>query len=401
VSDRPLRIMHVIASLAPRYGGPAKVAELCSALAARGHRVEIVSTNIDGPDDLDVPLGVPLPRDGCVSTVLRVRRPRTTAFSPDVARWLRRRVRDFDVAHVHGLYLFPTLAAAHYCRRYGVPYVHQPHGGLNAYHRDHNRGRKALYELLFERRNLLGAAAIRYDSLHEQEEGIAAGFPAGVVVPPGSSVPESVDPRERQPGLVVFLGRLSEKKGLDILLEAFAEVAAGRPAVVLRIAGPDDEGIGGRIVTRARELGLADRVRLDGLVTGEAKDRLLRRAAVVVLPSADESFGAAVTEAMAYETPVVLTRGVPIYADVAAADAGLVVDRTPKAVADAVRIVLDDSARAAVLGRNARKLVASRWSWSAIARQIEQVYVDAIVRARARSSESDTALSHTRVDAVP
>lgn len=378
LTQAPLSILHVIASLAPRYGGPAKVAELCAALAARGNHVEVVSTSIDGPHDLDVPLGVPLEREGFVSTVFPVRRPRTTAFSPPLAMWLQARVATFDVVHVHGLYLFPTLAACHYCRARQVPYVFQPHGGLNAYHRGHHRGRKALYEALFERRNLRAAATIRYDSLHEQRDGLAAGFAAGVIVPPGSPVPDEVDESRRRPGLVAFLGRLSEKKGLDILLEAFAAVAADRPGARLRIAGPDDEGIGERLLARARELGLADRVALEGLVTDDAKARLLAEASVVALPSADESFGAAVTEAMAYATPVVLTRGVPIHADIAAADAGLVVERNAGAVAEGLRILLDDRRRASVLGRNGRALVAERWSWEAVARDVEGVYRDVV-----------------------
>lgn len=374
MSERPLRILHVIASLAPRYGGPAKVAELCAALAARGHQVHVVSTNIDGPGLLDAPVERPVSSAGFTSTVFRVRRPRSTACCPGIARWLHSHVSEFDVVHAHGLYLFPTLAACVSSRRQGIPYVFQPHGGLNRYHREHHHWRKRVYEALVETRNLRRAAAVRYDSVGEQREAVAVGFPAGVVIPPGSPIPAAPGAHPRSTGAVVFLGRLTQKKGLEILLEAFAGVSSSRPDRKLRIAGPDDEGIGRRLRELARERGIADRVQLDGLVLSNEKDNLLREAAVLVLPSADESFGAAVTEAMAWATPVVVTRGVPIHREIEGAGAGLVVERRAPDVARAIAAILDSPELAERLGRNGRRLVADRFSWPAVAGQVEDLY---------------------------
>jgi len=381
VSERPLSILHVVASLAPRYGGPAKVAELCEALAQRGNRVEIATTNIDGPFDLDVPIGVAVEQRGCAVTHFQVRRPRTPAMAPGLVPWLRKRVRDFDVLHVHGLYLFPTLASTFVARRSQVPYVHQPHGALTAYHRAHHPARKALYEALFERRNLRCAAAVRYDSQRERDEALARNFPRGVVIPPGAPTPPPGPREERVPGRIVFLGRLSAKKGVDVLLEALPLVIRAAPTAHLVVAGPDDEGVGEQLRERARALGVAERLTLVGLVDGQQKVDLLRTASVLAAPSIAESFGATVTEAMAVETPVVVTHGIPIHEQIDRQSAGLVVDRTPRALAAGIERILGDETLAASLGENGRLLVESEYSWAEVARRVEELYRDAISRA--------------------
>lgn len=380
MSERPLSILHVIASLAPRYGGPAKVAELCEALAERGNRVEIATTNIDGSLDMDVPIGVPVEQRGCAVTYFQVWRPRTPATAPGLVPWLRRHVRDFDVLHVHGLYLFPTLVSTFAARRAHVPYVHQPHGALTAYHRAHHAARKALYEALFERRNLRCAAAVRYDSQRERDEALARNFPHGFVIPPGTPTPPPGPRGARVPGRIVFLGRLSAKKGVDVLLEALPLVIPAAPTAHLVVAGPDDEGIGEQLRERARVLGIADRLTLLGLVTGQEKVDLLRTASVLAAPSIDESFGATVTEAMAVETPVIITRGIPIHVQIDRQSAGLVVDRTPRTIAAGIERILGDETLAANLGENGRLLVESEYSWAEVARQVEELYREAVSR---------------------
>lgn len=383
---RRLRILHVIASLAPRYGGPPKVAELAGALAALGHHVEVVTTNIDGRGTTSAPLRVPQQLHGATVRTFPVRAPRATAFCPDLARWLRRHTSDFDVAHVHGLYLFTTLAAAHCCRRAGVPYVMQPHGALDHYHRSHHRGRKALYELLVERRNLCAAAAVRWDSESERRQGHRGIGTPGFVIPPGIPLPDASALRRwrRNPGRLAYVGRLSAKKGLDVLLEAFALLGEERRDATLLLAGPDDEGLEAVLRRRAQALGIADRVLMPGPVYGEEKLRVLREACAVVLPSAAESFGAVAFEALAAGTPAIVTTAVPHHSEIAAAPAGLVVERTPTALSTAMLELLDDSRRVELLGEAGRTL-ARRYSWEAVAPRVQDMYLQ-VIRDRDRAA---------------
>src|SRR6266516_4292898 len=154
-----MRILHVIATLDPAYGGPANVVpHMCAALAQRGHRVEIFTyRNGDAKAEKSVDTG-----DGVATTWHAARGPRSYPISAAMARSLQQRISDFDVVHVHGLYRFHTLLASRLCRRRHVPYVIQAHGTLDPYHRAIRRWRKALYCLLVENGNLAAAAAIQY-----------------------------------------------------------------------------------------------------------------------------------------------------------------------------------------------------------------------------------------------
>ena len=392
MSEQPLSILHVLTSRAPRYGGPPRMAELCTALGGLGHHVELVSTTLDGPDDLAVPTGVAIQEEGFVSTAFPVVTPRSYTFSPSLVRWLWRNVERFDVVHVHSVYLFTTFAAARISAAKRVPYVWHPHGALTDHHRPRHRRRKAVYERLIEWPNARGAAGAVWESEREQVEAVEAGWPVGSVVWSGAWVPQLDRDAERRPDEVVFLGRLAEKKGVDLLVEAFARVAAIRPGARLRFVGPDDGGRAAALAARAEALGVRDRVSFEGFVGGERKKDALQRAAVHVLPSADESFGAAAIEAMAYATPVVLTKAFPFWEEACRHDACVVVDRDPASIADGILSLLNDRSRARTVGENGHAFVADRFSWERIACELTRLYTDAVARSNALREPSARAV---------
>lgn len=396
-----MRILHVIASLAPRYGGPSTVApEMCRALLDRGHQVELLTTDRDGRGRLPVPTARPVDWHGVPTTFFRAHWPHSYAASVGLGAALRKRVVEFDVVHVHSLYLFHAFAAGRWCRRVGVPYVVRPHGTLDPYHRSTHRWRKALYTTLVERRILDAAAGIQYTSTVERDHAEPLGFRSpGFVVPLGvdaSALNRSADHDvtlvERRPQLassaiVTFLGRLTHKKRLDVLLEAFGMAAAAHPDAHLVVAGPDDEGIGRLLRARISALGLDRRVWLPGLVTGEAKATLLQRSMVVVLPSEDENFAVSVVEAMATGCPVVVTDGVALHREIADSRAGLVVPLQAEAVCAAICRLMEDQALATSMGDRGRSLVQSRFLWSVVAVELERMYEQAIERSAGRGDE--------------
>jgi glycosyltransferase involved in cell wall biosynthesis len=375
-----LRILHVIGSLDPRYGGPSiATPRMCAALAARGHHVELLTTSPDGPAEMSV--------DGVAVAYRRLHWPLNWGASAGLGRWLHRRVREFDVVHIHGLYLFHTWWAARCCRRAGVPYVVSPHGTLDPWHLAHHRWRKAIYTWLLEARLLRAAAAMHYASAVEHEHAIRhlGPVPRGFVVPLGVDSP----PARRAAGdgglfvrhpeladctLVCFLGRITAKKRVDLLVEAFADVAAADAAAHLAVAGPDDEGLGVRVRAHVADLGLNGRVSFLGLVTGAAKAALLERSRVLVLASEDESFGVAVAEGMAASLPVVVSEGVALHHEVAAAEAGAVTPLAPGPIAAAVLRFVKDSELAAEAGAKGRALVRAQMTWRQAAAGLEHMY---------------------------
>src|SRR5438132_2799703 len=194
MASQNVKVLHVTSAVSPRLGGPSKAAvEMCEALARRGVSVTLFTTNIDelggwlprrSPRVLNVRVNELKRAKGVELYHFGTRWPTRLKFSPSMARALRRRISEFDVVHIHSLYLFPTLAAAHYARRSGIPYLIRPHGTLDPFMRRRHRFRKAAYAWLFERRNLNNAAAIHFTSDGEMKLAASIGIRADAIVVP-------------------------------------------------------------------------------------------------------------------------------------------------------------------------------------------------------------------------
>lgn len=383
-----MRIVHVIATLAARDGGPPRICvDMARASAGRGHAVTVHATDHgmtpeeraafdrEGPDGVTVKI-----HPAVAGGVWR--------FSPALARAVDRSVAEADVVHLHSLYLHHDFATWRACRRHGVPYLLRPHGSLDPYIWRRHRWRKCLVERLFMNRVVDDAAALHYTT--EEEQHLAEPYvrgAAGVVVPNGVRFDDFADaPRtgrfralfaDADPlRVVLFLGRLNFKKGLDLLIPAFAETAARDPAARLLIAGPDD---GEEAATRALvgRHGLAAKVRFAGTLRGDDVRAAYGDTDLFVLPSYSENFGNAVVEAMASGTPVLISDKVNIHREVAAAGAGTVIPCDAKALSEAMARMLDAPDTLAAMGRAART-AAEAYRWERVAETLDDAYLQVI-----------------------
>jgi glycosyltransferase involved in cell wall biosynthesis len=224
-----------------------------------------------------------------------------------------------------------------------------------------SRVAKTLWLKLFERRGFAGAANIHFTSQLEWDEARAVGLPlpSPIVIPNGVDVGARPDvPRDER--TLLFLGRINWKKGLDRVIEALPGLNAK-----LIVAGNDEEGLTPKLRELAERVGAS--VEFTGPVYGPAKDELLARATLFVLLSTSENFGNAVLEALAMETPVVLSQGVGLADEVVRANAGVI-------GLDEVPALLDDPERRAKMGRNGRALVESRFTWARVSEEMEAAY---------------------------
>jgi glycosyltransferase involved in cell wall biosynthesis len=392
-----MRILHVIPTMSARYGGPAKACrEMAMALAGRGHDVEIFTTNYDGfggyvePSVTSVAVGqqqmairtfpIDLPPD-----YFRISRPFAQALSQEVGR--------FDLVHIHSLYLFTTLAAGFYARRRGVPIIIRPHGSLDPYHYPRHRGRKRVVEALYQNRLLRHTAAIHYTSAEEQALASPRSFGRpGFVIPLGLNI-EDYRPlpprgtfRERFPetrgkSMLLFLGRIDAKKGLDILAKAFGKLARQRDDIHLVIAGPDNSLFRPAVEGWLDAAGIRERTTFTGMLVGDDKLAALHDADLFVLPSYAENFGIAVIEAMACGLPVLISDRVNTWRDIKDGGGGEVEPLDPERFADRILDMLGERDRLKAYGERGIETVASLFDWPTIGRRLEQV-CEAVVAGR-------------------
>lgn len=390
-----MRILHVVPTYYPatRYGGPiVSVHELCAALARRGHEVHVYTTNVDGPGNSDVPLGSPVAMSGVSVWYFPVPALRRLYWSPRMGRAMSATTEDFSILHMHSVFLWPTWAGARSARAKGIPYVVSPRGMLvrELIDRKSSLAKRAWISLI-ERSNLEGAAVIHVTSPAEASKladfrnisvAQVAVVPNGVAESSDLAVDSGTLPdalqnllESREP-VILCLGRINWKKGLDRVVRALALLPSGQLVVV----GTDEDGCAATLVALACSLGVRDRLHVYGPVFGKAKDLLYRGAALFVLASHSENFGNVVLEAMAQGCPVVVSPEVGASTIVEDVRGGVVVNPEPSSLAQAIRDLLADERRRQEMGEQARRAMSEKYGWDSIAAEMEAVYIGAIGR---------------------
>ena len=310
--------------------------------------------------------------------------PRRLAYTPAMAQALRTEVPNCDVVHIHNLWQYPQYAAFRAAREARVPYILSPHGSFDPYLRRRGRLRKAVASALWHRAMVEGAALIHVTTSSEMRliSDIAPQVPR-VIVPCAintsefGALPPPDEFRERHLAgysgpLVVFLGRVTEKKGIDVLLRSLAYVLEHQPAR-LAVVGPDDGGQRPRLERLAEDLGISSKVDFVGGLYGRDRLAALSAADVWALSSHTENFGIAVMEAMAAGCPVAISRDVNLAEEVADANAGLIADAEPRAFAAGLLELLGDPERRRRLSRAGREF-AARYDWSQVTPRLMDMY---------------------------
>ena len=392
-----MRILHIQETLSQRYGGPATVLpQLAKAQSVAGHEVIIATTNADYPRGTYHDPGWYCLGDSNVKVFYSSVQFAPLRASLGLAKYFWRSIPDFDIVHVHGLYRFPPTAGAYFSRKLGTPLIIRPHGSLDPYLHERSStgqlGLKRLYETRFDIPNLNAASAIHYTS---EEERRRASFlelkSPSFVVPNGlewtsyEHLPERGRMRATwevgDSPVVLFLGRLHSKKGLDLLVPAFDTVRRLVPEAQMIIAGPENDAYGRDVRRWVAERGLSSCVKFVGPLHGGDVVQAYVDADVFALPSYTENFGMTVVEAAACSLPVVISDQVNIHAEITGASAGLVTRCDVEEVAQALVTLLKNPQRRKAMGTAGRRLVRQRYSWPAIVVDLTTKYED-IIRSR-------------------
>ncbi|MBN2501625.1 MAG: glycosyltransferase [Anaerolineales bacterium] len=369
---------------ATQTGGPAPVAHRLSQALLSRSAVTVLTTN--GELDRDVALpGVAdvleVDEQGVPAVYLRRSRrwlPPTYYYAPKLSAWLGSHLKEFDVVIVHGTWTYFSWKVPQMCRKLGKPYLAFLHGSLDPWALNYRRIKKLPYWHLVEKGSLKRAAGIIALSQDEVAQARAMGLSQPAFIARNAllfPLPRLDQPRARiaqaWPEMagapyVFFMSRLHPKKGLDILLEAWAQLTNQYPGWRLVIAGPDENGYLQVLRQAVDRLGLRNTVRFVGLVSGDLKTALLQNAAIFTLPSYSEGVPTAVIEALGYGVPVVLTPGCHL-PEVAEAQAGLVVAPEAPAVAAGLERLMADADLRRQMGQNAEKLALTEFDQMKVA----------------------------------
>ncbi|MGB8169482.1 MAG: glycosyltransferase [Chthoniobacteraceae bacterium] len=327
-----MKILHTIHSANPVGGGPIEaIRQLSLVMADLGHRIEIVC--LDAPDSpwlADFPLPIHALGPGL----------RGYGYSPRFVPWLRQHAAEFDVVIVNGLWLFNTFGAWLALRHSAVPYVVFTHGMLDPWFRHHyplKHLKKWLYWPWADYRVLRDARTVLFTAeeerlasrrsfwlyrCHETVVNLGTAAPTGDPAGQRERFFEKF-PLLREPRLLLFLGRIHEKKGCAELIEAFHR-ARGAADLHLVMAGPADGAYGRQVQALSARLGLEARVTWTGMLSGDLKWGAFHAAEAFILPSHQENFGISVAEALACGVPVLISDRVNIWREIDEDRAGLI-----------------------------------------------------------------------------
>jgi glycosyltransferase involved in cell wall biosynthesis len=376
-----MHILHIVPYYAPAwtYGGVVSaVTGLATAQALRGNQVTVLTTDTLSPvarnpfrrEEID---GVTVIRCRNLSNTIR---GRYNLSQPIGFRQAFQQIAGtVDVIHAHELRTVENLLISR-------PFVLSPHGTLS-----HDTGRSAFkrgWDVLFGRMLLRKVQRVAALTSTEAEEAqslwamLKLPFPGAGIIPNGIPANFTVegDLRSRyrlgSGPVVLFLGRLHERKGLQYLIPAFAQAARDLADARLLIVGPD-EGMLAAAQNLAQQVSMVDRILFTGMLIGADQRAAYASADIFVLPAVGEGLSMAVLEAMAANLPVILTPGCNL-PDVEIRGAGLLVSRDIEALAQAIQVLLLDENKRRIMGQQGYTWAHESFTWPAIAAQTELLY---------------------------
>jgi glycosyltransferase involved in cell wall biosynthesis len=361
-------ILHTVASVGSSRGGPSRtVPALCRMLARPDpENVVLVTSHGLGSDVPDWDAGDVLwscwrvvPARSLVPLISRM----ASVFAG----------RGGLVVHDHGVWLPGNIAAVLAARIAGCKVIVSPRGMLEPWSIQHRWFKKKLAWIVYQRPVLQLVDGIHATSREEAQSLVQLGLKAPIaVIPNGVQYPVHGAPALCVERVVLFVGRVNVKKGLVLLLHAWARARQGDWR--LRIVGPDEDGHRAELEALSRQLDISESVDFQGEVGDAEKWRYMEQSGVVILPSYSENFGVVVAEALAAGVPVIATHGTP-WSGLVTRGCGWWVDATVDSLADALRSsqLLDPAARRE-MGRRGADWARSEFSWEGISRSMSMFY---------------------------
>jgi glycosyltransferase involved in cell wall biosynthesis len=387
-----MKVLVIAPYLAPVYGGTSKaILELAQSLGQQGVMVDIISSNADGVGKLSSPVGQWIQESHYRIGYFSCWHHNDLILSPSLITWLIQHVNEYDVVHINTIFS-PLLSFVYLiCQWSRVPYLMTPHGMLDKWALAYKPRKKELFLKLFDLPALNRASAIQVLTTSESENLMDLRVTAPTLLVPNgihrqdfAVIPSPVLFQQNFPAtqgkkIILFLGRIDPKKGLDLLAPAFAKALAIYPDVHLVVAGPDNIGFMPKVVDYFEGAGCMAAVTFTGMLTGQLKYSALAAASIYVSPSYSEGLSMSILEGMAMGLPCIITTGCN-FPEAGTARSALVVDINADEIANGLIECLNNPHQSKLLGERARQFVFENYTWDRVASNLSQAYQDIVDR---------------------
>lgn len=381
-----MKILHVLSAFRQQDGGPPRsVGGVCGELAAKDELdVHLLFAEADNSERAHLS---PRVKTHIIDSAIGkgVGRIVSKGFAARLHQLFAE--QSLDIIHTHGVWLRSNHEVIAVCRRRSAPFVISPRGMLEPWALNNRYWKKKLALLLYAEKDLRSAAAFHATAPCEAESIRQLGLKQPIaVIPNGVVLPDFSDSRgqrteskngeqrtkNKEQKTALFLSRINPKKGLPMLLDAWAKVAPADWRLV--IAGNDDSNHLSVVERKIRELRLADKVSVAGPLFGEAQETAYRNADLFVLPSYSENFGIVVAEALGYGIPVLTTTGCP-WQELQKHNCGWWVEPSPAGIeAGLSEALCIKNEELSSMGVRGRKLVEEKYQWPGIAERMLVFY---------------------------
>lgn len=387
-----MKILHVTPFFKPSWeagGPPRSVYEIARRQVKNGHEVTVFTT--DGfKKRLDIEKNVPVDVEGIETYYFRnlsmflaggLNFP-VPYYLPLVAR---KSLKKFDIIHIHEHRTFLAAVVHHYAQKYEIPYVIQPRGSAPTMVKSRQKeifdqivGKSVIYDACKIIASSNSEASQYQDVFPQLNPEAVIQIPNGIDLETYQQLPAKGIFREKMgikkdERIILYLSRLHERKGIDLLIKSFKNIKNKIGPSKLVIAGPDDHYLE-HINHLVHELGMEDSIIIPGPLYENDKLEAYVDADVFVLPSRDryESFGNVVVEAMACQTPVVVTRfcGVSEWIN---QEVGRVVDYEETALGRGILEILQNK-KLNIMSQKAQKMALDTFSWDQVVIDTQNIY---------------------------
>ena len=381
-----MKILQVLPFFTPARGGSVIAPyNLSRELAKRGHKITIITTDFEYNKEYTQTLEdlkIKVFFFHCIANL------KLFLITPSMKKWLKKEIRNFDVVHMHNYRTFQNIIVYHYTRKYEIPYIIQAHGSVLPFFQ--KQILKKLFDLFFGYKILKNASKIialtkneaeQYKKIGVDEDKIEI-IPNGINISEYNNLPKKGEFRKKykikkNEKIILYLGRIHKIKGIDLLVNAFADISKLLKNVKLVIAGPD----GGFLLTlkkQIEDLNLTDKILFTGPLYEKSKLEAYVDADVYVLPSVYEVFGITLLEACACGTPIITTKNGREF-DWIEDKVGYIIEYDIGKLRDVIIRVLSDEGLRRRFGERGKKLVRDMFGWDNVAKEMEEVYEESII----------------------